>query len=203
MSIVGVVLAVVGTLGACVCVAIGLLVVGVLVWWAFTPAEYEIRMAEDRKDPKKAWIQGVGLLLMDTGDYAYLNDGMIQVMLEDAWGIKDADALFNTVADLEGRRDEVAWNLARAILLLRAGVSVGYLDNDASWARCRALGLRLQEVYRSWDAMAEDLVVSRRRWKELPEDGSDDSEDMEEVTGRVTELKADLWKKVAWAQALE
>lgn len=203
MSALGIVLGVLGALGTCVCAAIGFAVVAVLAWWAFTPAEYEVRTAEDRKDPKKAWVQGVGLLLMDDGDYAYMSDGSIQVMLEDAWGITDRDGLESTLAGLEARTEERAWNVARAFLLLRSAVAMGWLDNPTSWARCLALGVKLQDAYRSWDEMAEDLLRSRRRWREVPEDGSDDSEDMEAVVERVADMKRGHWKTVSWAAALE
>lgn len=203
MSLTAWVLGALGLIGGCVCALIALLVAVAVLWWVVSPSEAEAQMKEDRKDPRKAWIQGVGFTLMGGRDHAYLTDTAIGAMLEDAWHITDVGGFEAMAAELAGRPDERAWNLTRAILLTRAAVAVGYLDNAASWARCLKLGVMLQDTYRSWDAFAEDLLRSRRRWCEAPEDGSDDPEHMAEVAAEVAALRADHWKTVSWAQALE
>lgn len=192
------------------CCAIGtvlaLLVLGGLIWFVMSPAEYEVKAREDRKDPKRAWVQGAVFLLTDTDDYAYMSEGSIGVMLEDAWGITSMEGLRNKVAALADDSDEPAWDLIRAMLLLRSAVAMGWLDNETSFTRCRALGLLLQERYDGWDAMAEDLLRSRRRWLEIDPDGADDDgddHDMDAVLRARASLKKTHHTKIPWLSALE
>lgn len=203
MSLVGGLLSTLSLVGACVCAFLALVVLVGGAWWVLAPDAHDQAVAEDRKDPKKAWVHGVGMLLMEGTDYAYLPDDRVEATLEDWWNIEDLGALEATVADLNATRTEIAWNVARTILLLRAAVSVGWIDNPKSWKRCLRAGVRLQEAYPTWEAMADDLVASRRRWRELPADGSGDTDDMRTVLERVAAHEKDLWKKVSWLQPLE
>lgn len=192
-----------GLLGACVCTGVGLALVAAVAWMLFRPAAHQRRQSEDRRDPRRAWVQGAAFGLMGGADYAYMPEGDVRRLLADGWSITDPAQWEAVVADLEGKRDELAWNLARAMLLTRAAVAVGTLDNTRSWERALAQGVKLQGAYPSWRAFADDLLASRRRWRGLPIDGSGDDADMREVVDAIRALESDLWKKVSWARALE
>lgn len=195
-----------GALGATCCSALccvlSLVVVIGVVRFLMTPGEWEVRAAADRKDPARAWLQGTTFILQRGDDYGYVDDGQIGVMLEDSWGVTDLPSLRATVADLEGRADEPAWNLLRAMLLLRSATAMGWVDNEASFRECFRLGARLQSGYPSWEAMGEDLLRSRRAWRELPLDGSDDDDDMELVVDSLNDVRKSHWSTVPWTTPL-
>jgi len=188
-----------------VCVVLVLGVGVAALYVLLSPAEYELKAAEDKKEPRRAWVQGASFLLMDGDDYAYMSDGTIGVMLEDAWRITGPTMLEGEVGRLAAAPDRPAWNLVRAMLLLRAAVSMGWVDNEDSFTRCAELGERLQEHYDGWEPMAADLLRSRRAWLGIDLDGADDDDDdndMYEVTRALDGLRRSHYPTVPWALAL-
>lgn len=162
----------------------------------------ETHMANDLLlDKRRGWVQGASLILMRLTDNAYLSEDLIGGMLKQSWGIGSAQELDATVARLVAEEKD-AWGLLRAMLLLRSAVAVGWLSNERSFERCYEVGKQLQERYDSWNAMAADVLASRRARFGLPIDGSGDTEDMKEVVASVEYLAATQWRKTPWSMGL-
>lgn len=118
----------------CCCLLVGLVVLVLLIVVAkklLGPDEAEKQWTADAGEPTKRWAQGAFFILTSQQDYAYLADGQVRVMLEDAWGITDAQQMEATLQRLETSLGG-AWDLVRAMLLARSAVAVGFMDDGAS-----------------------------------------------------------------------
>ncbi len=181
----------------CCCLLVGLVVLVLLIVIArklLSPDEAENQWMVDARDPRKRWAQGAFFLLTSQQDYAYLADGQVRVMLEDAWGIADATQLEATVQQLETSLGG-AWDLVRAMLLARSAVAVGFMDDATSWERVRRQSAALQQTYEDWQPMADHLVASRRAWLGTPDDGSGDDDDMKAVLTDIGDVASTIWPK--------
>ncbi len=181
--------------GGCCCLVAALVVIVLVIVVAkklLKPDAAEKAWIADAETPFKRWAQGAFFALTSHQDYAYLSDGQVQVMLEDAWEIKDADGMEAMLQQLEQAQQGV-WDLVRAMLLARSAVSVEFMDNDASWERVRLHCQMLQQMYDSWDQQAEHLVAFRRDWLGVPTDGSGDDDSMEEVLDDIELARKEIW----------
>lgn len=195
-------------LGGVGTIALFVVMFGGMMVWSFLERrklanDPETHMANDRLiDPRRAWVQGASQILMRLHDNAYLEEELIRTMLRESWGLSGPSDLDATVSRLVST-EKNAWGLLRAMLLLRSGVAVGWLSNEASFARCFEVGRELQAVYQSWDALGEAALRARRRFFGMAEDGSQDDEDMREVVESVRYLRSTLWKTTPWDRPLD
>lgn len=188
--------------GSCCCLLIALAVVVLLVIVArklLRPDAAEKAWIADAETPFKCWAQGAFFALTSNQDYAYLSDGQVRVMLEDAWDIKDAEGMEAMIAQMEQAQQGV-WDLVRAMLLTRSAVAVEFMDDDASWERVKVQCQMLQQMYDSWDQQAEHLVAFRRDWLGVPTDGSADDDSMQEVLDDIETARKEIWPDVPFKE---
>lgn len=57
-----------------------------------------------------------------------------------------------------------AWDLARAINLVRWGYGAQYLGRDEAWQLIAGIAPRLADRYPSWAAMAQDYLLAHDLW---------------------------------------
>lgn len=182
-------------------VGVVLLIVGVARW---SRNRVQAQMVADAHHPERLWCRGAfGILCSDSLDYAYLDAAANLDMLRHFWDVQKPEQLEAAVSDLE-RSEPNAWNLVRAMLLARAAVSPGWWSQEASWSRCFRLGRSLQAAYPSWQAMADDLLRSRRIWRDLHPSGGEDARDatMPAILRQLARMRAEVWLRAPWTTRL-
>lgn len=64
-----------------------------------------------------------------------------------------------------GGVDFVAWDLVRAIMLLRSGAAVGYVDEQLAGDTMLLAAERLQQAYGSWQELGQHYELGRWHWR--------------------------------------
>ncbi|QQS06844.1 MAG: DUF1266 domain-containing protein [Fibrobacterota bacterium] len=94
----------------------------------------------------------------------------------------------------------LAWDLGRAVALLRWAAGAGLLTPSESWRRIRAIAPRAQEAFGSWHAFADNYLLGLRFWN-----GDEDMADecLESIRTLLDATNAvSPWNAVAWATPL-
>lgn len=98
-------------------------------------------------------------------------------------------------ADLRGIRSSplLAFDAARGVMLARAGLMLGWLGEEETWAYLIDLARDVQRTYPSWAAYGADFLLSRDVWRgnALP-DGFDATVDL------LTRDPASPWTTLPW-----
>lgn len=118
----------------------------------------EALMAEDAKDPTRAWLQ-VAFGFINYRDPAHASgDIACQASLRRDWSIENrADLLARAHRLQQMMSANPAWHGTRLINMLRIGAGAGYLKPEESWQRALEAGRILQAAYTSWEAVAEAM----------------------------------------------
>lgn len=94
----------------------------------------------------------------------------------------------------------LAWDLGRAVALLRWAAGAGLLTPSEAWRRIRALAPRAQEAFGSWHAFADNYLLGLRFWNGDEEIASDC---LEAIQSLLDATNSDSpWNTVAWTTPL-
>jgi hypothetical protein len=136
-----------------------------------------------------------------TRDYDYAHTGQwTQGVNKTAWQLDGADSLEARVVALSSGD---AFDLGRAVILLRAGVALGYLTDEQSWARVLPVLRAIQTQCQGWEDYLNVYLRGRRRWLNLPDDGSKDDADMREVRRNADHIRRLVWRTTPFRTTLE
>lgn len=115
-------------------------------------------MAEDAKDPAKAWVQ-VAFGFINFRDPAYLSgDLACQASLKRDWSIESREGLLQRAEKLQQMMPtNPAWHGTRLINMFRIGAGAGYLKEAESWNLAKDTAGKVREAYSSWDELAEAM----------------------------------------------
>lgn len=156
-SITTVILIVLGSLAAMLLVGFG----GLLLLASRFSKAIDASMAEDARDPARAWLQ-VAFGFINFRDPAYTSgDVACRASLKRDWSIESREALLQRAEKLElMMQANPAWHGIRLINMLRIGVGAGYLKAEESWERALTVGRKLQPAYQSWDEVAAAIQAA-------------------------------------------
>ena len=136
-----------------------------------------------------------------TRDYDYAHTPRWTALVNrEAWQLLDRAALEVRVSTLCAGD---AFDLGRAVILLRAAVALGYFSDDESWSRVLPVLRALQTQCSSWEDYLTVYLRGRRRWLELPVDGSKDTPDMKQVLSNVIFIRKTVWRTTPFRLSLE
>ena len=157
------------------------------------------RLEADSRMKLRRFAYGVYGIVTRDYDYAHTPRWTALVNRE-AWQLTDAGALMGRVETLCAGD---AFDLGRALILLRAGVALGYLSDADSWARALPILRGLQTQYLGWEDYLKVYLRGRRRWLELPEEGSKDTPEMKQVLDNVDFIRKTVWRTTPFRLPLE
>jgi len=100
-----------------------------------------------------------------------------------------------------GERGILAWDYCRYICLCRWGYQAGYLSESEAWQLMMPMAKRLQELYTSWEAMANEYLIGRDFWwhgKSLRE-----APNLLLIKQRLLKDPDSPWMQLPWKTAIE
>lgn len=173
---------------------------GVWLWVRRRPSP-DARLEADARDPYRRWVQNVFLLVTGDCDYAHLPGSEARRMLAHWWDVYGPLELGHVLQELarsapESEPRDHAWPLVRYVLVSRLGVAAGMLADEVSWDDILPVARRLQAAYPGWRPLAQAYVQARRRWRELPLDGSGDDDGMKYILDNLARLDDTRWKEL-------
>lgn len=157
------------------------------------------RLEADSRIKLRRFAYGVYGIITRDYDYAHTPRWTALVNRE-AWQLPDASALDARV-ELLCAGD--AFDLGRALILLRAGVGLSWLSDADSWLRALPVLRGLQTQCLGWEDYLKVYLRGRRRWLSLPEDGSKDTLEMKQVLSNVAYIRKAVWRTTPFRLPLE
>ena len=157
------------------------------------------RLEADSRIKLRRFAYGVYGIVTRDYDYAHTPRWTALVNAE-AWGLADRAALEVRVGALCAGD---AFDLGRAVILLRAAVGLGYFSDAESWARVLLVLRMLQSQCLGWEDFLNRYLRGRREWLGLPEDGSRDTADMKQVLSNVVFIRKAVWRTTPFRLPLE
>jgi len=100
-----------------------------------------------------------------------------------------------------GERGILAWDYCRYICLCRWGYQAGYLSESEAWQLMMPIAKRLQELYTSWEQMANEYLIGRDFWwhgKSLRE-----APNLLLIKQRLLRDPDSPWMQLPWKTAIE
>lgn len=87
-----------------------------------------------------------------------------------------------------------AWDMVRAVDLLRMGFAAGYLDADDCWEKIRQVALELQKHYTSWEQLGTAFERGMHAWQDSR--NQTDANERGRVQKNLPLLRDQVWPKV-------
>ena len=157
------------------------------------------QLEADSRVKLRRFAYGVYGIVTRDYDYAHTPRWTASVNRE-AWQLLDRAALEVRVGTLCAGD---AFDLGRAVILLRAAVALGYFSDDESWSRVLLVLRALQTQCSSWEDYLTVYLRGRRRWLGLLEDGSRDDAEMKQVLGNVVFIRKTVWRTTPFRLSLD
>ena len=157
------------------------------------------RLEADSRIKLRRFAYGVYGIVTRDYDYAHVPRWTALVNFE-TWQLPDRAALETRVGTLCAGD---AFDLGRAVILLRAAVALGYLSDDESWLRLPLVLRSIQTQCVGWEDYLTVYLRGRRRWLELPVDGSKDTLEMRQVLNNVAHVRKAVWRTTPFRLVLE
>ncbi len=152
-----------------------------------------------RSGPKTAarWAHGVYGLWSGAEDSGTWPAERARQSLQSWYGITDRATLKNHIEVLKGAAaPQAAWDMVRAVDLLRIGFAAGYLDEDDCWEAVRQVALVLQKHYKSWEELGAAFERGMLAWHD--QRGQTDPNERGRAQRNLPVLRSEVWPKVAF-----
>lgn len=150
-----------------------------------------------RGGPKTAarWAHGAWGLWSGMEDSGTWPSDRAQQSLQSWYGITDRPTLMKQVEGLKAAAPaNAAWDMVRAVDLLRMGFAAGYLDEDDCWEKIRQVALVLQQHYKSWEELGAAFERGMHAWQDSRR--QNDPNERGRVQRNLPALRAEVWPKV-------
>ncbi|AKF11197.1 hypothetical protein DB32_008346 [Sandaracinus amylolyticus] len=142
-----------------------------------------------------AWARCAIAPIMGDDEWLASLPGETRVMLARWWRIANGhDAVARVQALLATRC--CAWDRVRAIHVVIAANRAGYVTREYTRSAVLHACRELQAAYPSFDAIASEYLVARRRWAQLPADGSGDDASQQRCVANVATFQRRDWDAV-------
>jgi hypothetical protein len=99
-----------------------------------------------------------------------------------------------------GQTGNQAWDLVRAIDLLRIGRAAEFIDDEDCWKEIAKIGIVLQKTYPSWEALAQAFEAGMNAWHQRR--GVTDPKELGRVQRNLAALRGQIWPSVAYSRSL-
>ncbi len=150
-----------------------------------------------RGGPKLAarWAHGVYGLWSGAEDSGTWANDRAQQSLKSWYGITDRPTLMKMVESLkQAGKESAAWDMVRAVDLIRMGFAAGYLDEDDCWEKVRQVALELQKHHTSWEELGTSFERGMHGWQDSR--NITDANERSRVQRNLPILRSQVWPKV-------
>jgi hypothetical protein len=162
----------------------------------------QMSSARKKKDLVPRWARGAYGLWTGGEDSGTWDPGRAARSLSSWYGAGHVGALRDVITDLErGTTGAPAWDLVRALDLLRIGVAAGYIDKDECWTISARICARLQSMYQGWEQMAQAFEAGMNAWQARSK--ISDPNETGRVKRNLPRLRAEIWPQAPWSAKLE
>jgi hypothetical protein len=155
------------------------------------------RMAEDRSDPRRAFVWGV-LAVSYKLDPGYLPKYATKTLTE-GYGLDTKEQLLAMNRFALPANEHSAYNQFRLCLLARAGQGAGLLDAETSWERAIQEASVVQHHYDGWLAYGRGYLAGHLAYRREMGDGPEElMRLMESIGSSLPAKQANVWANIPW-----
>lgn len=154
-----------------------------------------------KKANLRQWAKGAYALWTGWEDSGTWSEERAAKSLENWYGATSWGQLSEVVEELKrGQTGNAAWDLIRAIDILRIGFAANYLDDEDCWAQIAEVGTMLQKQYPSWEALAQAFEAGMNAWQRRR--GVTDPGELGRVQRNLPRLRSEIWPNVEYHSPL-
>ncbi len=176
-------------------VAVAVVLLGVVI------AVARAAMARRAGEAVDRWIRGAFSVWTGGEDSAAWAADRARASLKSWYGVEGGAAFWEVIKGLrQGQTGNVAWDLVRAVDILRIGLAAGYLDAEQCRAECAAIGAELQKRFRSWDELAQQFEAGMQSWQRGR--GVTDPQETGRVQRNLPALRQTIWPAAPYDTSL-
>jgi hypothetical protein len=177
-------------------------VVGVaVVLLGIVIAVVTIMRGRAKKGALDRWARGAYAIWTGGEDCASWTPQRAQQSLQSWYGATASQPFWGVITELkQGQTGNPAWDLVRALDLLRIGLAAQYIDLDQARKETAAIGSQLQRLHRGWEELAQAFEAGMLAWHQRR--GVTDPEQTGRVQKNLPKLRQEIWPGVPWATPL-
>ena len=141
------------------------------------------------------WARGAYSLWTGGEDCATWAADRARRALDDWYGATDADETLENIHELcLGEPADAAWDMCRALDLVRIGMAAQYLDAAQVHQEIATIGAALQKHYASWEELGAAFERGMHDWQKGR--GVTDPKALGRVQRNLPALRAEIWPAV-------
>ena len=175
---------------------------GIVVLLGIVFAVIKMAMSRKNKDMIPRWARGAyGLWTGGDDSATWARDRAVN-SLKSWYGATNVGAFRGVIDDLKsGTTGVPAWDLVRALDLLRIGVAAGYIDQEECWTESARICRTIQQTHTSWEHLGQVFQTGMNSWQHRS--GITDPNETGRVQRNLPRLRAEVWPQAPWAAKLE
>jgi Protein of unknown function (DUF1266) len=150
---------------------------------------------------EEKWARGAYSLWTGGEDCATWTAARAKKALDDWYGATDGDETLETIHELcDGEPEDAAWDMVRAIDLLRIALAAQYIDATQCRTEIATIGKALQAKYAGWEELAKAFEAGMHAWQKSS--GVTDPKPLGRVQRNLPVLRAEIWPACDFKSAL-
>lgn len=154
-----------------------------------------------RMSTEESWARGAYSLWTGGEDCASWAPEKARTSLDDWYGAGDGEETLDTIHELcEGEPADAAWDMVRALDLLRIALAAQYIDAATCRAEIATIASALQRRYASWEELAVGFEAGMHAW--YRGNGVTNEKQLARVQRNLPKLRAEIWPTIAFETAL-
>jgi hypothetical protein len=174
---------------------------GVVVLIGVLVGIFKLATANKAKDMIPRWARGAYSIWTGGEDSGTWARDRAANALRNWYGATHVGQFREVIADLkQGTTGNPAWDLVRALDLLRIGHAAGYIDADECWTESGRICRTLQSTNGGWEQLAQSFEAGMRAWQSGR--GVTDPQETGRVQRNLPRLRAEIWPAAPWQAKL-
>ena len=174
---------------------VAVVLIGILI------AVFTIMKGKQKSLMLDRWARGAYAIWTGGEDSASWTPQRAQESLKAWYGATASQPFWGVIQELEqGQTGNPAWDLVRALDLLRIGLAAQYVDLDQARKKTAAIGGQLQRMHRSWEELAQAFEAGMLAWHQRR--GVTDPQQTGRVQRNLPRLRQEIWPRIAWGTPL-
>jgi len=154
-----------------------------------------------RKAARVNWFRGAYSLWTGGEDSGAWDGDEARKCLNSWYSASNADKFRRVIKDLrKGQTGNKAWDLVRALDLLRIGAAADFIDEEECWNESAKVGTELQRLYKSWEKLAEAFEEGMNSWQNSS--GITDPKQLGRVQRNLPVLRKEIWPLASYGMRL-